>query len=131
MWIWMTSGAVAPTAAGGSANERSVDDVVVRNLFARVGVNLRVFDSVAGLFVDLVEADFLGIESGRSKRFGGHSFRHSIATNFPLARMLSFVLICVTEAIVLRRTKLARWYDANADNPAWMRALADPAGWAR
>ena len=83
----MTSGAVAPTAAGGSANERSVDDVVVRNLFARVGVNLRVFDSVAGLFVDLVEADFLGIESGRSKRFGGHSFRHSIATNFPLARM--------------------------------------------
>ena len=43
----------------------ALDDVVVRNLFARIGVNLGVFDTMAGLLVDLVEADLLGIGSGR------------------------------------------------------------------
>jgi hypothetical protein len=30
----------------------------------------------------------------------------------------------ITDTVVLRRTNLVRWYDANADNP-WIKALAD------
>jgi hypothetical protein len=42
-----------------------LDDVVVRNLVTGAGVNLRVFDPVASLFVDLIEADFFRIGSCR------------------------------------------------------------------
>ena len=30
-----------------------------------------------------------------------------------------------TMPVVLRRTKLVRWYDANANNPPWIKALAE------
>ena len=134
----------------------ALDDVVVRDFLARVGINLRVFDPVAGLLVDLVEADLLGIGSGRvqSDRAGNegkaqkafpvgtgghwvlqtqlgtggfktilvHSFLQSSFKKFTLQTRSTFVLMC---NVVLRRTKLVRWYDANAENPAWIKALAD------
>ena len=43
----------------------ALHDVFVGNLLARVGVHLCIFDAVARLPVDLVEADFLGIGSSR------------------------------------------------------------------
>jgi hypothetical protein len=40
-------------------------DVIVGNFLAGISVHLGVFDAVASLSVDLVEADFLGIGSSR------------------------------------------------------------------
>ena len=43
----------------------ALHDVVVRDFLAGVGVHLHVLDAVAGVSVDLVEADLLGIGRGR------------------------------------------------------------------
>src|SRR6195256_3299192 len=40
-------------------------DVFVRNFLASISIHLHVLDAVAGVSVDLVETDFLGIGSGR------------------------------------------------------------------
>ncbi len=42
----------------------ALHDVFVGNFLPRVGVHLHVFDAVAGVSIDLVEADLLGIGSG-------------------------------------------------------------------
>jgi hypothetical protein len=46
----------------------ALDDVLVRDLFARLGVHARVLDAVAGVLVDLVETDLFGIGSGWIER---------------------------------------------------------------
>jgi len=46
----------------------SLDDVLVGHLLARIAVHLEVFDPVAGLTVQLVERDLLGLGSGRIER---------------------------------------------------------------
>jgi len=43
----------------------ALHDVFVRNFFAGISIHLHVLDAVAGVSVDLVETDFLGIGSGR------------------------------------------------------------------
>jgi hypothetical protein len=43
----------------------ALHDVFVGNFLAGISIHLSVFDAVASLSVDLVEADFLGIGSGR------------------------------------------------------------------
>src|ERR1700704_2151916 len=43
----------------------ALHDVIVGNFLAGISIDLGVFDAVASLSVDLVEADFLGIGSGR------------------------------------------------------------------
>jgi hypothetical protein len=43
----------------------ALHDVIVGNFLAGISVHLGVFDAVASLSVDLVEADFLAIGSGR------------------------------------------------------------------
>ena len=47
-----------------------LDDVLVRHFLAGVGVHARVLDAVAGVPVDLVEADLFGIGRGRIERDG-------------------------------------------------------------
>ena len=46
----------------------ALDDVLVGDLLAGVGVDLGVLDPVAGLPVELVEADLLGFRGGRVQR---------------------------------------------------------------
>ena len=46
----------------------ALDDVLVGDFLAGVGVDLRIFDAVAGLLVDLVEGDLLGVGGGRIQR---------------------------------------------------------------
>ncbi|HWO31717.1 MAG TPA: hypothetical protein VNO32_23225 [Candidatus Acidoferrum sp.] len=43
-------------------------DVFVGNFFAGVRIDLKVFDAVAWVFVDLIEADLFGIGTGRKQR---------------------------------------------------------------
>ena len=47
----------------------ALDDVLVGDLLAGVGVHFGVFDAVAGLPVELVEGDFFGFRSGRIERY--------------------------------------------------------------
>ena len=46
----------------------ALDDVLVGDLLAGVGVHLHVLDAVAGLPVELVERDLLGLGGGRVQR---------------------------------------------------------------
>ena len=50
---------------GVGINLVSLGNVFVGNFLASVGIHLGIFDAVARLTVDLVEADFFGIGSGR------------------------------------------------------------------
>src|SRR5207237_8342318 len=54
---------------GVGINLESLRDLVVGNLLTRVGIDLQLLDAVAGLFVDLVERDFLGIRSSRIQSY--------------------------------------------------------------
>ena len=48
----------------------ALDDVLVGDLLAGVGVHLGVLDAVAGLPVELVEGDLFGFRRGRIERYG-------------------------------------------------------------
>ena len=48
----------------------ALDDVLARDLFTSVGVDLGVFDAVARLAVELIERDFFGFGGGRIERNG-------------------------------------------------------------
>ena len=48
----------------------ALDDVLVGDLLAGVGVDLGILDAVAGLPVQLVERDLFGLRSGRMERNG-------------------------------------------------------------
>src|SRR5262249_49392835 len=51
----------------------TLDDVVVGNLLAGLRVDADVFDAMAGVLVDLIEADFLGVGgSGIERHRTGH-----------------------------------------------------------
>ena len=43
----------------------ALDDFVVRDFFASISVDLQILDAMAGLFIDLIEADFLRVRRGR------------------------------------------------------------------
>src|SRR3954462_9740423 len=47
-----------------------LNDVLRRDFFTRFSIDLQVPYSMPGLFVDLVEADFLGLRRGRIKSHG-------------------------------------------------------------
>ena len=46
----------------------ALDDVLVGDFLAGVGIHLDVFDAVAGLLVQLVEGDLFGLRGGRIER---------------------------------------------------------------
>src|SRR5205823_3988619 len=47
----------------------ALDDVVVSDLLAGIGVHLGIFDAVTGLPVELVERDLFGFRRGRIERY--------------------------------------------------------------
>jgi len=51
----------------------ALHDVFVGDFLAGIGVDLRIFDAMAGLAVDLVEGDLLGV---RRRRVQGDGARH-------------------------------------------------------
>jgi hypothetical protein len=50
------------------ANLIALDDVVLRHLVAGFGIELAIPDPVAGLFVELMEADLFPFGGGREQR---------------------------------------------------------------